>query len=94
MTKQEVSGVISSALSAKEDAKYLVSEDGKQRIYGNGDISSLTQAPGTYGAWTDQDGVENTLFNVEHYVYQAQEGWIWTDSQGELGGFSTSEAEC
>ena len=81
-------------MSAKEDAKYIESEDGKQRIYGNGDVRALTQAPGTYGPWTDQDGAENTLFHIELYVYQAQVGWIWTDSQDELGGFSTSEAEC
>lgn len=69
MTKQEVGDVISSALSSKEDAKYLVSEDGKQRIYGNGDVFSVAVAPSTWSPWTDQDGVENTLFHVEPYVF-------------------------
>ena len=68
-TKQQTDEAISSALSAKEDAKYIESEDGKQRIYGNGDVSVLSSAPGTYGPWTDQDGVENTLFHVELYVF-------------------------
>lgn len=93
-TKQQTDEAISSALSAKEDAKYIESEDGTQRIYGNGDVSTLSSAPGTYGPWTDEDGVENTLFHVELYVFQTQVGYIWTDNQGELGGFSTSREEC
>lgn len=53
-------------MSAKEDAKYIESEDGTQRIYGNGDVSTLSSAPGTYGPWTDKDGnVDNTWRVVE-----------------------------
>ena len=53
-------------MSAKEDAKYIESEDGKQRIYGNGDVSTLSSAPGTYGPWTDEDGnVDNEWRVVE-----------------------------
>ena len=68
-TKQQTDEAISSALSAKEDAKYIESEDGQQRIYGNRDVRTLSSTPGTYGPWTDQDGVENTLFHVEPYVF-------------------------
>ena len=53
-------------MSAKEDAKYIESEDGKQRIYGNGDVSTLSSAPGTYGPWTDEEGnVDDTWHVVE-----------------------------
>ena len=93
-TKQQTDEAISSALSSAGNSKYIESEDGQQRIYGNRDVRTLSSTPGTYGPWTDQDGVENTLFHVEPYVFQAQEGWIWTDGQGELGGFSTSKEEC
>ena len=65
-TKQQTDEAISSALSAKEDAKYIESEDGKQRIYGNGDVSTLSSAPGTYGPWTDKEGnVDNEWHVVE-----------------------------
>lgn len=43
-------------MSAKEDTKYIESEDGTQRIYGNRDVSTLSSAPGTYGPWTDEEG--------------------------------------
>ena len=53
-------------VSSKEDAKYIESEDGTQRIYGNGDVNILSSAPGTYGAWTDEEGnVDNTWRVVE-----------------------------
>ena len=68
-TKQQTDEAISGALSSAGNSKYIESEDGKQRIYGNGDVSTLSSAPGTYGPWTDQDGVENTLFHVELYVF-------------------------
>lgn len=64
-TKQQTDEAISSALSAKEDAKYIESEDGTQRIYGNGDVSTLSSAPGTYGPWTDEDGNVNNTWHVE-----------------------------
>ena len=65
-TKQQTDEAISSALSAKEDAKYIESEDGKRRIYGNGDVNILSSAPGTYGPWTDEEGnVDNEWRVVE-----------------------------
>ena len=51
-------------MSAKEDAKYIESEDGTQRIYGNGDVSTLSSAPGTYGPWTDKDGNVDDTWRV------------------------------
>ena len=68
-TKQQTDEAISNALSSAGDSHYIESEDGKQRIYGNRDVRILSSTPGTYGPWTDQDGVENTLFHVESYVF-------------------------
>ena len=68
-TKQQTDEAISNALSSAGNSKYIESEDGKQRIYGNRDVRTLSSTPGTYGPWTDQDGVENTLFHVEPYVF-------------------------
>ena len=68
-TKQQTDEAISSALSSAGNSQYIESEDGKQRIYGNRDVRTLSSTPGTYGPWTDQDGVENTLFHVEPYVF-------------------------
>ena len=68
-TKQQTDEAISSALSSAGNSKYIESEDGQQRIYGNRDVRTLSSTPGTYGPWTDQDGVENTLFHVEPYVF-------------------------
>ena len=68
-TKQQTDEAISSALSSAGNSHYIESEDGKQRIYGNRDVRTLSSAPGTYGQWTDEEGVENTLFHVELYVF-------------------------
>ena len=62
--KSDISTIIDSI-----DNHYIESEDGTQRIYGNGDVNILSSTPGTYGPWTDQDGVENTMFRVETYVF-------------------------
>ena len=51
-------------MSAKEDAKCIESEDGQQRIYGNGDVRTLSSAPGTYGPWTDEDGNVDDTWRV------------------------------
>lgn len=51
-------------MSAKEDAKYIESEDGTQRIYGNRDVSTLSSAPGTYGPWTDEEGNADDTWRV------------------------------
>lgn len=68
-TKQQTDEAISGALSSAGNSKYIESEDGQQRIYGNRDVRTLSSTPGTYGPWTDKDGVENTLFHVELYVF-------------------------
>ena len=64
-TKEETDNAISSALSAKEDAKYIESGDGKRRIYGNGDVYNLSSSPGTYGPWTDEYGGTRTDIQVK-----------------------------
>lgn len=51
-------------MSVKEDAKYIESEDGTQRIYGNGDVNILSSAPGTYGPWTDEEGNVDDTWRV------------------------------
>lgn len=62
--KSDISSIVDSI-----DKYYIESEDKKKRIYGNGDVTTISSAPGTYGQWTDKDGVENTLFHVEPYVF-------------------------
>ena len=65
-TKQQTDEAISSALSSTGDSHYIESEDGQQRIYGNGDVRTLSSTPGTYGPWTDAEGnVDNTWKVVE-----------------------------
>ena len=63
-TKQQTDEAISSALSSAGNSKYIESEDGKQRIYGNGDVNILSSAPGTYGPWTDAEGVVDETWRV------------------------------
>lgn len=78
-TKQQTDEAISSALSSAEVAKCIQSEDGQQRIYGNGDVRTLSSAPGTYGPWTDEDG------NVDEtwYVTEISSGvFAWTSDSG------------
>ena len=65
-TKQQTDEAISSALSSAGNSNYIQSEDGTQRIYGNGDVRTLSSTPGTYGPWTDEEGnVDNTWKVVE-----------------------------
>lgn len=65
-TKQQTDEAISNALSSAGDSHYIQSEDGTQRIYGNGDVRALSSTPGTYGPWTDEEGnVDNTWRVVE-----------------------------
>lgn len=65
-TKQQTDEAISNALSSAGDSHYIESEDGTQRIYGNGDVRALSSTPGTYGPWTDEEGnVDNTWRVVE-----------------------------
>ena len=62
------------AISDKKDAKYIQSEDCTQKIYGNGDVITISSAPGTYGPWTDENG------NVDEtwYVTEVSSGvFIW-----------------
>ena len=59
--KSDISSIVDSI-----DKHYIESEDKKQRIYGNGDVSTLSSAPGTYGPWTDEEGnVDNEWRVVE-----------------------------
>lgn len=65
-TKQQTDEAISNALSSAGNSNYIQSEDGTQRIYGNGDVRTLSSTPGTYGPWTDEEGnVDNTWKVVE-----------------------------
>lgn len=92
-TKAKTDEAISSALSAKVDAKYIESEDGHQRIYGNGDVRTLSSVPGTYGPWTDENG------NVDEtwYVTEVSSGvFIWKNDvygQSSISWSSYEEAE-
>ena len=78
-TKEETDNAILSALSAKEDAKYIESEDGKRRIYGNGDVYNLSSATGTYGPWTDEYGGTRTDLKVK-LVDPNVPTYIWANS--------------
>lgn len=78
-TKEETDNAISSALQAKEDAKYIESEDGKRRIYGNGDVYNLSSSPGTYGPWTDEYGGTRTDLQVK-LVDPNVPTYIWANS--------------
>ena len=85
-TKEETDNAISSALSAKEDAKYIESEDGKRRIYGNGDVYNLSSTPGTYGPWTDKDGNVDDTWRVVEVVdstFWYIRGYDWGDRSVE-----------
>ena len=58
---------------------YIESEDGTQRIYGNGDVSTLSSAPGTYGPWTDEDGnVDETW----HVIEVSASVFAWSSDDG------------
>ena len=53
-------------MSSAGNSKYIESEDGQQRIYGNRDVRTLSSTPGTYGPWTDEEGnVDDTWRVVE-----------------------------
>ena len=85
-TKEETDNAILSALSAKEDAKYIESEDGRRRIYGNGDVYNLSSAPGTYGPWTDKDGNVDDTWRVVEVVdstFWYIRGYDWGDRSVE-----------
>ena len=101
-TKEQTDEAISGALSSAGNSKYIESEDGKQRIYGNGDVNILSSAPGTYGPWTDEEGnVDNTWRVVEisagvfcyvhgdDYSYRSNDTW---SSREEAENAKTFEA--
>lgn len=92
-TKTQTDEKISSAVSAKDDAKYIESEDGNKRIYGDGDVSALVQAPGTYGPWTDPDGNTRTDLSVK-LVDPDVPTYVWADRgfQFVSEGFHSLEA--
>lgn len=56
-------------------AKCIESEDGQQRIYGNGDVRTLSSAPGTYGPWTDKDGNVDETWRVSE-ISSSVFSWI------------------
>lgn len=78
-TKQQTDEAISSALSSAEVAKCIESEDGQQRIYGNGDVRTLSSAPGTYGPWTDKDGNADETWHVTEVSASV---FAWTSDAG------------
>ena len=103
-TKEETDNAILSALSAKEDAKYIESEDGKRRIYGNGDVYNLSSTPGTYGPWTDKDGnvddtwrvvevVDSTFWYIRGYDWgdRSVEEWPSREAAENAKTFSTND---
>lgn len=59
--------------------EYIESEDGKKRIYGNGDVFALSLGAGTYGPWTDTNGNTRTDMHIE-LVDSSVPLYIWTDS--------------
>ena len=65
--------------SSKEDAKYIESEDGTQRIYGNGDVGVVSSAPGTYGPWTDEGGNVDESWHVTEVSASV---FAWTSDAG------------
>ena len=90
-------------MSAKEDAKYIESEDGKQRIYGNGDVSTLSSAPGTYGPWTDEEGTVDNEWRVveisagvfcyvhgDDYSYRSTDTWTSREAAEKATTFTTT----
>ena len=80
-TKQQTDEAISSALSSAEVAKCIQSEDGQQRIYGNGDVRTLSSAPGTYGPWTDEDGNVDETWRVTEITANVF-SWISDNGNG------------
>ena len=79
-TKQQTDEAISSALSSVGDSHYIESEDGTQRIYGNGDVRTLSSEPGTYGPWTS--AVDGRVDETWHVVEAGANLWCWENSLG------------
>lgn len=79
-TKRQTDEAISSALSSVEAAKYIESEDGQQRIYGNRDVRTLSSTPGTYGPWTS--AVDGRVDETWHVVESGANLWCWENSLG------------
>lgn len=59
---------------------YIESEDGTQRIYGNGDVRALSSTPGTYGPWTS--AVDGRVDETWHVVEAGANLWCWENSLG------------
>ena len=79
-TKQQTDDAISIALSSAGDSHYIESEDGQQRIYGNGDVRTLSSTPGTYGPWTS--AVDGRVDETWHVVEAGANLWCWENSLG------------
>ena len=78
-TKEQTDKAISGALSSAGNSKYIESEDGKQRIYGNRDVRTLSSIPGTYGPWTDEYGDTRTDIQVK-LVDPNVPTYVWANS--------------
>lgn len=89
-TKTQTDEAISNAVSAKEDAKYIESEDGKKRIYGNGDVKSLSSAPGEYGPWTAEDGTVDETWHVIE-ISSGVFGWTNDSYDNSIETWSSEE---
>lgn len=66
--------------------EYIESEDGKKRIYGNGDVFALSLGAGTYGPWTDKDGNVDDTWRVVEVVdstFWYIRGYDWGDRSVE-----------
>ena len=66
-------------MSSAGDSHYIESEDGTKRIYGNGDVRTLSSTPETYGPWTDTNGNTRTDLHIE-LVDPNVPSYLWTDS--------------
>lgn len=84
-TKTQTDEAISNAMSGKDDAKYIESEDGKKRIYGDGAVSAFSSTPAVYGPWTNEYGVADETWRVEEITsLTADPFWAWkSDEAGQ-----------
>lgn len=92
-TKTQTDEAISNALSEKDYSKYIESEDGKKRIYGDGTVSALSVDPGVYGPWTNvQDGTVDETWKI---IEPSASAWAWENALGRRSQlfFSREQAE-
>lgn len=93
-------------MSSAGNSKYIESEDGTKRIYGNGDVNILSSAPGTYGPWTDEDGNIDETWRVieisagvfcyiqgDNASYRSLETWASREEAEKATTFTTQVYE-